>query len=127
MMATCSCQQCHNSGILKKNFLFYIAVQLNNNIVLVPGVQQSDSVIHIHASILYAAQSFKDLWFFLPWQPQKVKDEKSGGLCKEVLGQFVSHIYDPDLYSIDQNSLICLKLIPHELGKCSLPVNPFIN
>ena len=59
MMAMCSCQQCHNSGIKKKTF--YVAVQLNNNIGLVSGVQQSDSVIHIHASNLYAAQSFRDL------------------------------------------------------------------
>ena len=34
---------------LKKS---YIGVQLINNIVLVSGIQQSDSVIHIHASIL---------------------------------------------------------------------------
>lgn len=45
----------------KKNFLFYAVVQLNNNIVLVSSLQQSDSVIHAHASILYAAQSFRDL------------------------------------------------------------------
>ena len=35
------------------NFLFYIGVQLINNVVLVSGVQQSDSVIHIHVSILF--------------------------------------------------------------------------
>ena len=38
--------------ILFINFLFYIGVQLINNVVLVSGVQQSDSVIHIHVSIL---------------------------------------------------------------------------
>ena len=34
-------------------FLFYIGEQLINNVVLVSGVQQSDSVIHIHVSILF--------------------------------------------------------------------------
>ena len=33
--------------------LFYIGVELINTIVLVSGVQQSDSVIHIHVSILF--------------------------------------------------------------------------
>ena len=35
------------------NFLVYIGIQLINNIVLVSGVQQSDSVIRIHVSILF--------------------------------------------------------------------------
>ena len=35
------------------NFLFYIVVQLINNVALVSGVQQSDSVIHTHISILF--------------------------------------------------------------------------
>ena len=34
-------------------FLFYIRVYLINNVVLVSGVQQTDSVIHIHVSILF--------------------------------------------------------------------------
>lgn len=34
-------------------FLFYIRLQLINNVVLVSGVQQSDSVIHVHVSILF--------------------------------------------------------------------------
>ena len=47
---------------LKKNFLFYIGVQVINNVVLVSGVQQSvlvsgvqqsNSVTHIHVSILF--------------------------------------------------------------------------
>ena len=33
--------------------LFYIGAQLINNVLLVSGVQQSDSVIHIHVSILF--------------------------------------------------------------------------
>ena len=36
-------------AIIKK----YIEVLLINNVVLVSGVQQSDSVIHIHVSILF--------------------------------------------------------------------------
>jgi len=36
---------------LYKNFLLYIGVQLINN-VLVSGLQQSDSVIHIHVFFL---------------------------------------------------------------------------
>ena len=36
-----------------KNFLFYIEVQLIYNAVLVSHVQQSNSVIHIHISILF--------------------------------------------------------------------------
>ena len=35
------------------NFLFYVGVELINNIVFVLGVQQNDSVIHIHVSILF--------------------------------------------------------------------------
>ena len=35
------------------NFLFYIGVELISNAVLVSGVQQSDSVVHIHVSILF--------------------------------------------------------------------------
>ena len=35
------------------NFLFYIGVQLINNVVLSSGVQQSDSIICIHESILF--------------------------------------------------------------------------
>ena len=38
---------------LKKIFLFYIGVELINNVVLVSGVQHSDSVHHIHVSILF--------------------------------------------------------------------------
>ena len=34
-------------------FLFYIGVQLIDNIVLVSSVQQSDLVIHIYVSILF--------------------------------------------------------------------------
>ena len=34
-------------------FLYYIEVQLINHVVLVSGVQQSDSVMHIHVSILF--------------------------------------------------------------------------
>ena len=33
--------------------LFYCGVQLMNNILLVSGVQQSDSVIHIYVSIVF--------------------------------------------------------------------------
>ena len=38
---------------LFKKFLFYIGAQLINNVVLLSGVQQSDSVIHIHISIFF--------------------------------------------------------------------------
>ena len=34
------------------NFLFYIGVQLINNVVIVSDAQQSNSAIHIHVSIL---------------------------------------------------------------------------
>ena len=34
-------------------FLFYKGVQLINNVVLVSGVQKSNSVIHIHVSVLF--------------------------------------------------------------------------
>ena len=34
-------------------FLFYIGVYLIYNVVLVSGIQQSDSVLHIHMSILF--------------------------------------------------------------------------
>ena len=39
--------------MLFKKFLFYIGVQLINNIVLVSGVQQSDSVIPIQVPLLF--------------------------------------------------------------------------
>ena len=35
------------------NILFYTGVQLINNVVSVSGVQQSDSVLHVHISILF--------------------------------------------------------------------------
>ena len=38
---------------LTLSFKFYIGVQLINNVVLVSGVEQSDSVIHIHVSNLF--------------------------------------------------------------------------
>ena len=41
-------------------FFFYIGVWLINNVVLVSGVQQSDSVIHIvHVSILQILFPFR--------------------------------------------------------------------
>ena len=42
-----------HSFFLKKDFLFYIGVQLINNVVLASGVHQSNSVVHIHVSILF--------------------------------------------------------------------------
>ena len=35
-----------------KNFLFYVGVELVNNVVIVSGGQQKDSVIHTHVSFL---------------------------------------------------------------------------
>ena len=35
------------------NFLFYIYIQLINNVVIVSCVQQSDSVIHIRVSVIF--------------------------------------------------------------------------
>ena len=37
---------------LKKNFLFYIAVNSVNSVVILSSVQQSNSATHIHESIL---------------------------------------------------------------------------
>ena len=42
---------------LKKS-LFYTGVKLINSFVLVSGIQQSNSVIHIHVSILFKPKSF---------------------------------------------------------------------
>ena len=39
--------------LLFKKFLFHIGVQFTNNVVLVSGAQESDSVIHIHVSTLF--------------------------------------------------------------------------
>ena len=36
-----------------QNFVFYIGVQLINNVVMTSGVQQSGSVIHMYLSILF--------------------------------------------------------------------------
>ena len=44
---------CFWVSFLFYNFLFYIGVWLIYNVVLVSGVQQSHSVIHIHVSILF--------------------------------------------------------------------------
>ena len=41
------------------NFLFYIGVYLINNVAIVSGMQQSDSVMHIHVSILLHACNLK--------------------------------------------------------------------
>ena len=41
------------SALTLLEFLFYIGVEMTINAVLVPGVQQSDSVIHVRASILF--------------------------------------------------------------------------
>ena len=41
------------------NFLFYIGVRLTNNVMLVSGVYQSDSVIHIHVPILFSNSFLK--------------------------------------------------------------------
>ena len=38
--------------LLSKNFLFYIGVQLINNLVIVSGAEQRDSAMCIHVSIL---------------------------------------------------------------------------
>jgi len=35
------------------NFLFYIGVKLINDVVIVSGIQQSDSVKHIHVAIIF--------------------------------------------------------------------------
>ena len=40
-------------GNIFLNFLFYIGVELINNVVPVSGGQQNDSVIHIHVPILF--------------------------------------------------------------------------
>ena len=39
--------------LILKNIVFYIGVELISNVVLVSGVQQRDSVIHIHGCILF--------------------------------------------------------------------------
>ena len=52
LVPSSSCSEYH-WFILFLNFLFYIGVLLINNVVLVSGVQQSDSVIHIHVAILF--------------------------------------------------------------------------
>ena len=36
-----------------KKFLFYVGVELIYNVVLISGIQQSDSVIDIHICILF--------------------------------------------------------------------------
>ena len=38
-------------------FSLYSGVQLINNVVLVSGIQQSDSVIHTHVPILFQTQA----------------------------------------------------------------------
>ena len=42
-------------------FSFYIGVQLINNVVLVSGVQQSDSVIYTHVSILFPIRLLQNI------------------------------------------------------------------
>ena len=43
-------------------FLFYIGAQLINNVVLVSGVQQSDSVMHVHRSSFQILSPFRLSW-----------------------------------------------------------------
>ena len=42
-----------SSSVPFSKFLFYVGVQLINNVLSVSGVQESVSVIHIHVSILF--------------------------------------------------------------------------
>ena len=35
------------------NFLLYIGAQFINNVMLVSGIQQSDSILHIHVPIFF--------------------------------------------------------------------------
>ena len=51
------------SSFLKFNF---IRVQLTYNVVLVSGVQQSDSVIHINISILFSILVITNYWVDFP-------------------------------------------------------------
>lgn len=44
---------CYTVGPRWLSILFYIGTELINKVVLVLGVQSSDSVIHIHISILF--------------------------------------------------------------------------
>ena len=49
----CVCGVFYFFNFYLNKFLFYIEVQLVNNVVLVSGEQQSNSVIHVHVSILF--------------------------------------------------------------------------
>ena len=59
----------NTSALTLLEFLFYIGVEMTINAVLVPGVQQSDSVIHVRASILFhyfPALALTGYWVELP-------------------------------------------------------------
>ena len=45
-------------GVAFVGRVFYTGLQLIYNVVLVSGIQQSDSVIHIHMSILFSFNNF---------------------------------------------------------------------
>lgn len=46
---------CQSGFIYPFNFRSYIGAWLINNVLLVSGVQYSDSVIHIHVSIFFSS------------------------------------------------------------------------
>ena len=73
------------------NFHFYIGAQFLNNVVLISGVQQSDSVIHIHLSIL-----FQILFLFRLLH----RIEQSSLLCATAYR-------DPPALNHTHNSLLC--------------------
>ena len=75
-------------------FLFYIVVELIYNVMLVSGVQQSDSIIHTHISILFQ---------ILFYDMNTLRDSEAGNgtinsvLCKDNFGNFVQDEQKADM------------------------------
>ena len=87
-------------SLLDFSFFFYIGVQLIYNVVLVSAVQQSDSVIHIHISIL----------FQIPFPFSLLQSTEQSSLCSTVGPCWLSVLH-----------IVCV-LIP---GFCFIPPHRF--
>ena len=92
------------------NFLFCIGVYLINNVVIVPGGQQRDSAIHIHASILSKTPSHPGYHITQSRVPCAVQQVIVGYAFYFIF--LVMHFKYSSVYMSIQNSLSLLSTLP---------------
>ena len=101
---------------LKRQTLFYIRVELINNVVVVSGGRQRDSAIHVHVSFLpqtpfpsrlpHNIKQSSPGYTVGPWLPEEGKGWEEG-----IFGEFEMDIYTAQLSS----SAVSDSLQPHGL------------